>query len=234
MLLGFNNPLLHETLVSAGMFHSGALMYNSRQFPTHPSTRFRSVNRSTPTPARALALVGMPGAGKSLCARHLQAKGYFQYRFGSIVVDEVARRGWTLTPEHERIVREEFRANEGMDAIARRALPILKQALQRQNSIVIDGLYSWSEYKTLRAELDSELTVVAIVSERALRYARLSEREERPLTGEEAERRDTQEIESLEKGGPIALADYTLLNNVSPDHLLNALDALIEKLDFRP
>lgn len=192
------------------------------------------MNRSTTTSQRALALVGMPGAGKSLCASHLQAKGYFQYRFGSIVVDEVARRGWVLTPEHERIVREEFRANEGMDAIARRALPILRQALERQNCIVIDGLYSWSEYKTLRAEFGGELTVVAIVSERALRYARLNERPERPLTAQEAERRDTQEIENLEKGGPIALADYTLLNNVSPDQLLKSLDALIDKLDFRP
>ena len=189
------------------------------------------MNRSTAT---ALALVGMPGAGKSLCARHLEAKGYFQYRFGSIVVDEVARRGLPLTPENERIIREEFRANEGMDAIARRALPILKQALERQNCIVIDGLYSWSEYKTLRGELSGELVVAAIVSERAMRYARLHERLERPLTREEAERRDTQEIENLEKGGPIALADYTLLNNGAPDQLLVALDALIERLDFHP
>jgi dephospho-CoA kinase len=176
----------------------------------------------------------MPGAGKSLCARHLEAKGYFQYRFGSIVVDEVSRRGLLLTPENERIVREEFRAKEGMDAIARRALPILKQALQRQNCIVIDGLYSWSEYKTLRGELGGELTVVAVISERGLRYARLSERVERPLTLEEAERRDYLEIERLEKGGPIALADYTLLNNGAPDELLASLDALIERLDFRP
>ncbi len=176
----------------------------------------------------------MPGAGKSLCARHLEAKGYFQYRFGSIIVDEVSRRGWTLNPENERIVREELRANEGMDAIARRALPILKQALERQNCIVIDGLYSWSEYKTLRAELGGELTVAAIVSERALRYARLAERPERPLTTAEAERRDYQEIENLEKGGPIALADYFLINNGAPDDLLRALDALIERLDFRP
>jgi dephospho-CoA kinase len=176
----------------------------------------------------------MPGAGKSLCARHLEAKGYFQYRFGSIVVDEVSRRGLPLNPENERIVREEFRAKEGMDAIARRALPILRQALQRQNCIVIDGLYSWSEYKTLRGELGGDLTVVAVISERALRYARLTERVERPLTLEEAERRDYLEIERLEKGGPIALADYTLLNNDAPDLLLDALDALIERLDFRP
>ncbi len=186
------------------------------------------------TIARALALVGMPGSGKSLCARHLEAKGYFQFRFGSIVVDEVSRRGQPLTPENERIVREEFRANEGMDAIARRALPILEQALQRQNCIVIDGLYSWREYKTLRAELDAELIVVAVFSDRALRYARLTERVERPLTREEAEQRDYKEIENLEKGGPIAEADFTLLNNGTPDALLGALDGLIERLDFRP
>lgn len=176
----------------------------------------------------------MPGAGKSLCARHLEVRGYFQYRFGSIVVDEVSRRGLPLNPENERLVREEFRSNEGMDAIAKRALPILKSALERQNCIVIDGLYSWSEYRTLRGELGGELTVVAIVSERALRYARLAERPERPLNAAEAELRDYQEIERLEKGGPIALADYTLLNNDAPDALLAALDGLIEKLQFHP
>ena len=176
----------------------------------------------------------MPGSGKSLCARHLEAKGYFQYRFGSIVVDEVSRRGLPINPENERIVREEFRANEGMDAIAKRALPILKQALERQNCIIIDGLYSWSEYKTLHADLSGELIVAAVVSERALRYTRLTERTERPLTLEEAERRDYQEIENLEKGGPIALADYTLLNNGAPDDLLRALDRLIEHLNFHP
>ncbi len=176
----------------------------------------------------------MPGAGKSLCARHLEAKGYFQYRFGSIIVDEVARRGQALTPDNERIVREEFRANEGMDAIARRALPILKQALERQNCIVIDGLYSWSEYKTLRSDLSGDMVVIAVVSERGLRYSRLAERLERPLTSAEAERRDYQEIENLEKGGPIALADFTLLNNGASDELLAALDGLIERLHFTP
>ena len=131
-------------------------------------------------------------------------------------------------------MREEFRTNEGMDAIAKRALPILKQALERQNCIVIDGLYSWSEYKTLRSDLGGEMVVVAIVSERGLRYTRLAERSERPLTAAEAERRDYQEIENLEKGGPIALADFTLLNNGAPDDLLAALDGLIARLAFTP
>jgi dephospho-CoA kinase len=183
---------------------------------------------------RALALVGMPGAGKTLCAKHLEAQGFFQFRFGGIVVGEVTRRGWSITPDNERIVREELRRNEGMDVMAKRALPELKAALETNQCIVIDGLYSFSEYKTLHSELGADMAVVAITSARALRYRRLANRSERPLTPEEAERRDYAEIETLEKGGPIAIADYTLLNDLQPNDLLAALDALVERLNFRP
>lgn len=189
---------------------------------------------TTTSSPRALALVGMPGAGKTLCAKHLEAQGYFQFRFGGIVVNEVVNRGWPINPENERIVREEFRANEGMDAIARRALPHLKTALETHQCIAIDGLYSFSEYKTLHQELGGDMIVVAIISSRSLRYQRLASRTERPLTSEEAETRDYQEIEKLEKGGPIAIADYTLLNDHEPEQLLQALDSLINQLGFKP
>lgn len=183
---------------------------------------------------RALALVGMTGSGKTLCAAHLEAKGYPQYRFGKIVVDEVINRGLPVTPLNERAVREEFRAKEGMNAIARRALPHLQAALEKNYALVIDGLYGFGEYKMLHDELPGALIVVAIVSPRNLRYERLSRRPERPLTAEEAERRDFREIETLEKGGPIAIADYTLVNNQGKEMLLASLDALIAELDFYP
>lgn len=185
-------------------------------------------------PARALALVGMPGAGKTLCAKHLERQGFFQFRFGSIITDEVSRRGWEINPDNERIIREEIRANEGMDAIARRALPLLKNALTSHDCVVIDGLYSFSEYKLLQPEFEGQLIVVAIACSRHLRYQRLSQRKERPLTPQEAEKRDILEIENLEKGGPIAIADYTLLNNADADHILSQLDGLLETINFRP
>ena len=181
---------------------------------------------------RALALVGMPGSGKTLCAQHLESHGFFQFRFGSLIVDEVVRRGQAITPENERVVREEFRAQDGMDAIAKRALPILQSALTQHDCIVIDGLYSFSEYKTLRHQLGAELILVAIVAERQTRYTRLAQRPERPLTPAEAEARDWQEIERIEKGGSIAIADFTLLNNDTPEALLDALDSLLTRLDF--
>ncbi len=185
-------------------------------------------------PPRSLALVGMPGAGKTLCAEHLQTRGYFQFRFGSIVENEVVRRGLPVNPQNERTVREEFRRLEGMDAIARRALPHLKAALETNNSIVLDGLYSFSEYKLLRRELGEDMVVVAITAPRWLRYERLAGRPVRPLTRIQAEERDWLEIENLEKGGPIALADFTLVNEGLPEELLDKLDTLMATLAFQP
>ncbi|MCU0498337.1 MAG: AAA family ATPase [Anaerolineae bacterium] len=185
-------------------------------------------------PARSLALVGMPGSGKTLCATHLEQQGYYQFRFGSIVENEVIRRGLVVNPANERVIREEFRAHDGMDAIAKRALPHLQTALESHDHLVIDGLYSWSEYKLLRGALGTEMILVAIACERARRYQRLAARPIRPLTIEQAEQRDWAEIENLEKGGPIAIADFTLINNDSPEALLALLDNLMRQLDFRP
>lgn len=182
--------------------------------------------------ARTLALVGMPGAGKTLCAKHLEAKGYFQFRFGGIVTDEVEKRGWEINPENERIVREEFRRNEGMDVMAKRALPLLNTALETHQTIIIDGLYSFSEYKTLRTEFPDSMVVVAITAPRDVRYQRLSERPIRPLTPQQAEKRDWQEIETLEKGGPIAIADFTLVNDGTTEKLLNELDSIMQTLEM--
>lgn len=183
---------------------------------------------------RAIALVGMPGAGKTVCADHLKRLGFFTLRFGAVVVDEVRRRGREVNPANERIVREDLRGQHGMAAMALISLPKLHTALSRHGCIVIDGLYSFSEYKLLVDELGAPLVLVAIAAPRTLRYQRLATRSERPLTAREASERDIQEIERLEKGGPIAIADYTLVNDDDPANLLAQLDALLDTLAFAP
>ncbi len=187
-----------------------------------------------PEKPRALALVGMPGAGKTICAEHLRRHGYFTLRFGAVVVDEVRRRGWQVTPANERVARQDLRRRHGMAAMALVSLPKLREALTRHRCIVIDGLYSFSEYRLLVEELGFPLILVAIAARRRLRYERLASRQVRPLTPQEALDRDIDEIISLEKGGPIAMADYTLTNDGASAELLLQLDALLESLDLAP
>jgi len=179
-----------------------------------------------PQTAFALVVVGMAGSGKSSVAAHLKRQGWPVIRFGDITMQELERRGLPVSEANERLVREGLRDKLGMDAYAQMLLPAIREHLAR-GPLVLDGLYSWSEYKYLLQHLRERLVVVAVVAPRGVRYARLGARPERPLTPREAESRDIAEIEGLEKGGPIAMADYTLLNTGPPEALEAAVDDLV-------
>lgn len=101
-----------------------------------------------------------------------------------------------------------------------------------QHRIVADGLYTWTEYKTLKKAFPGELIVVAIVAPKHLRHRRLSQRPVRPLLEQEASQRDWAEIEHLEKGGPIAIADHYIINDGNTEHFEQQLADLREKLGF--
>lgn len=182
-----------------------------------------------PGTAFALVVVGMCGSGKSSVAAHLKAQGWPVIRFGEVTMRELQRRGLPVSEANERLIREELRARHGMDAYAQRLLPGIREHLAR-GPLVLDGLYSWSEYKYLLAHLKERLVVLAVAAPRPLRYARLAARPERPLSKEEALSRDIAEIETLEKGGPIAMADYTIVNTGALEALEAAVDALIAAL----
>jgi dephospho-CoA kinase len=117
-----------------------------------------------------------------------------------------------------------------MDALAQLAEPAIRAHLAQAGIVGIDGLYSYSEYRTLRDAFGDKLVTVAVFTPKALRYRRLSEREDRPLTEGEATERDRAEIENIEKAGPIALADYTLLNGGTAEELAESCRTLLASL----
>lgn len=175
---------------------------------------------------KIVALVGMPGTGKSVVTDYFEKKGYHKIYFGGVTVEEVKRRGIPLNEANEKMVREEFREKYGMQAYATLNLPKIEESLGGGN-VIIDGLYSWSEYKVLSDKFGERMNVLAIVSPRKARYERLAKRPVRPLTYEETKSRDYSEIEKLEKGGPIAIADYTVLNDGTIEDLLKKMEETI-------
>ncbi|MBR5669687.1 dephospho-CoA kinase, partial [Candidatus Saccharibacteria bacterium] len=101
-----------------------------------------------------------------------------------------------------------------------------------QKRIVLDGLYTWTEYKILRQEFPTEMTVVAVVVPKALRRKRLAERPERPFNPQQAAERDKTEIENLEKGGPIAIADYYVDNSGTIKEFHERFASLCKEIGF--
>ena len=180
-----------------------------------------------------IAIVGMPGSGKSRVAEYMKSGCFPVVRFGQVIIDELLRRGMDVNPENESIIREQIRNAEGMDVCARRSIPGIRAALSVAPAVIVDGLYSWAEYITLRKQFGSELIVVHVFAPRLVRYQRLKNREVRPLTREEAEKRDILEIERIEKGGPIAMADYVVTNDGTEAQLAAATATLLQDLSAR-
>jgi len=174
--------------------------------------------------------VGMSGAGKSEAVRLLASMAEFHLAyFGGVVLQEVRNRGLALTPSNEAVVREDLRLMHGMAVMAEKCLPTIRDAIRRGSNVLVDGLYSYSEYKVLRSEFGNSLVVIAIHATKSIRARRLSERPLRPLTYREMEERDRLEIENLEKAPPICLADFHIVNDAGVRELRNNLaDTLLK------
>ncbi|MCX6012840.1 MAG: AAA family ATPase [Chloroflexi bacterium] len=179
---------------------------------------------------KLVSIVGMAGSGKSEVAHFFEKKGYARIRFGDVTDEEIKKRGIRLNEKNERLVREQLRKEYGMAAYARLSISKLDSLLQSTN-VIIDGLYSWEEYLLLKERYVDKLVMVAIYSSPGTRYERLAQRPVRPLTKEEAASRDKAEIESLNKGGPIAMADFTLINESSMETLENEIGEVIRRID---
>jgi len=180
-----------------------------------------------------LAVIGMPGSGKSEVVAYLKEKGLSVVRFGQITDDGLTKGGLEINPENEKNFREQLRSELGMAAYAIKAKPQIDERLTGKKIVAIDGLYSWEEYVYLKEEYPG-LILVHVYAEPQKRYERLAIRAVRPLTLEEARQRDVAEIEKLNKGGPIAIADYLIENNEdSKDDLKQKIEKLLTRLEIK-
>lgn len=182
---------------------------------------------------KILAFVGLAGSGKSSAVEYLTEKGYPKIYFGGIIYKAMDEAGIEKNWENQEKFREEIRAREGKDFVVKRAIKEAHDLIEAgQHHIVLDGLYSWSEYRILKHEFPGEMTVLAVVTPKHLRYKRMQRRPERPMQPDEVDQRDWAEIENLEKGGPIAIADHFIVNDGDIEKLHAQIDTELRSINF--
>ncbi len=178
---------------------------------------------------KVVAIVGMAGSGKSELARVFEHHGFSTVRFGDITDQELTRQGLERTEEAERYVRQRLREEHGMAAYAKLNIARIDSSL-RSSHVVLDGLYSWEEYLLLKEYYGRSFTTVLVWASPIIRYRRLAGRRVRPLTLDEAVSRDRSEIENSSKGGPIAMADFAILNEATLDETRLQTERVISAL----
>jgi len=188
---------------------------------------------------RIIAIVGMAGAGKSTVADMLVKKGYGYIRLGQITLDIIKEKGLEPTEENERPIREYIREEHGMAAFATLNFVNIDELLKK-GDVVVDNLMSWEEYLEFKKKYSDNFSTLAVFATAKIRTNRLSLRKydpikdpwmrNRPFSKIETMRRDHAEIVELNKAGPIAMADHTIVNEGTVDELRASVKEFLESL----
>lgn len=182
---------------------------------------------------KIIAVVGMAGSGKTEVVKKIQEKYSIpKVYFGEVTFDEIKKRNLETNYENERIVREDLRSKHGMGAYAKFSIPKIKDLLENNPVVLVESLYSWDEYKIMKEEFGNNFITVAVYASPSTRFERLKNRlNERPIRDwQEFKTRDWTEIEGTQKGGPIAMADYLIVNEASREEFEEKIEKLFERL----
>lgn len=178
-----------------------------------------------------IAIVGLPGSGKTESANFFKEKGLPVVSFGKTINEYVEKNKLGHTEEAHKEIREGLRKKFGLAAMAIINKDKLKAAVVNNLIVVIDGLRSWEELLYIKKEFsDVRVAVVTLHTDKAIRYKRIASREHRKhLYGEQ---RDINELIGTNMGPTYAFADYLIHHNGSVAELKEKLEVVYRAIYF--
>lgn len=179
-------------------------------------------------PLIVIGIAGMPGSGKDTVKNIISKYGFPIIVMGDEVRAEAKRRNIEPTPENLGKLMLQIRAEEGLDAVAKRCMRKIRDL--DASVIVINGLRSPDEVEFFRREFES-FKVIAIHASPKTRFKRLLKRgrSDDPKDWETFITRDRREL-SVGLGEVIAMADYMIVNEGTLERLEREVNKVIERV----
>ena len=110
---------------------------------------------------RILGTVGLPGSGKGEAAAVAREAGVPVVTMGDVIREACRDRGLDPTERHGEVAKT-LREENGEAAIAERSLPLIRDALEESDTVLVDGLRSPAEVARFEAAFDDDFVIVGI------------------------------------------------------------------------
>jgi dephospho-CoA kinase len=159
-----------------------------------------------------IGTVGLPGSGKGEAAAVAREAGIPVVTMGDVIREACRDRG--LDPaEHHGEVAKRLRAEGGPGAIAAASLPHIEAALERSDTVLVDGLRSPAEVDRFQEAFGDDFLLVSIEAPFEVRAERLLDRgrDDTDLDREALREREEREL-GFGMGEVIERADVTVEN----------------------
>ncbi|MBP1928272.1 dephospho-CoA kinase [Methanolinea mesophila] len=177
---------------------------------------------------KVIGVVGLPASGKGEFSRVAREMGIPIVVMGDVIRNEVQAAGLPLTDQNLGGTATRLREEEGMDAIAKRCIPLI-EALDAP-LVLVDGIRGETEVRLFRARFP-EFYLVGIDAPFSVRLGRLASRGRSDdfISEEELIRRDRREI-GWGLGEALIHADYVLDNGDGLEKFADDARALLAEL----
>lgn len=184
---------------------------------------------------KLLAVLGLPGSGKTEVINYIVKKYKFPNVYlGQVTFDRLKEKGLGINSQNEEMAREELRQEHGMGSHAILSLPKIEKLMGSTKVLLLESMYSWEEYLIFKEKYQEDFFTLAINASPKTREKRLKNRPVRPLkNSQEFLNRDYSQIEKLNQAGPIARADYTIINEDSLNILHQNIEKALEILNLK-
>ena len=179
---------------------------------------------------RVIAFVGLPLSGKTTASKVAEEMGIPVVCMGDVVREEARRRNLPLTDEVLGKIANELREKEGMDAIAKRCIPLIREKGKDVGVVVVDGIRGIAEVEAFKRAFD-DFILIAVEAPLEVRFQRALKRKRSDdvKSIEELKERDRREL-SWNLAKALEIADFTIENTSSLDEFREKVRDLLEQL----
>ena len=160
-----------------------------------------------------IGTVGLPGSGKGEFANVARDLGVPVVTMGDVIREECRRRGLD-TADHHGEVAQGLREEHGPLAVAERSIPMVREALEDADTVLVDGLRSADELERFRAAFGDAFTLVAVEAPFEARAERIDARARDNTAAETLRDRDEREL-GFGMGEAMERADRRIENDDS-------------------
>jgi len=177
-----------------------------------------------------IGIVGLPGSGKSEAAAVARELDIPVITMGDVVRRATEERGLDPAKDHGKVAQA-LREEDGLDAVATRSLPLIREELAETDVVVVDGIRSGKEVARFEEAFGGDFTLVEVTAPYELRVERLADRGRDPTAEEGGEDLADREERELGFGMEAAMerADVTIENTGTLEEYRERVRTLFEE-----
>ena len=145
---------------------------------------------------RVIGTVGLAGSGKGEIATVAEELNIPVVTMGDVIREECRDRGLDPASHHGEVATA-LREERGPAAVAERSLPLIEDALEEHDAVLVDGIRSDVEVDVFEEAFEDAFTLMSVEAPFELRKERVTERGRDAVEGEGGEslrERDEREL----------------------------------------